>query len=134
MKSDENGEIIDRLKNEKSISALFKNIISPNMITIISFYTNKRIGNITTANIESKDRREKIAKVKNIPVTIMELYAYIGLLILFGLGNNISVEFLWSQKSLVHYSPFASAALSRDRFQLFSRHICFDDVDTRPHP
>ena len=51
MKSDENGEIIDRLKNEKSISALFKNIISPNMITIISFYTNKRIGNITTANI-----------------------------------------------------------------------------------
>ena len=96
MKSDENGEIIDRLKNEKSISALFKNIISPNMITIISFHTNKRIGNITTANIESKDRREKIAKVKNIPVTIMELYAYIGLLILFGLGNknNISVEFL----------------------------------------
>ena len=63
MKSDENGEIIDRLKNEKSISALFKNIISPNMITIISFHTNKRIGNITTANIESKDRREKIANI-----------------------------------------------------------------------
>jgi hypothetical protein len=31
----------------------------------------------------------------------------------------------------VHHCPFATAAMSRERFQLISRHICFDDIDTR---
>ena len=38
MKENEDGEIIERLKNEKSITALFNNIISFNMITILAFY------------------------------------------------------------------------------------------------
>ena len=46
MKENEDGEIIERLKNEKSITALFKNIISFNIITIIAFYSNKRIANM----------------------------------------------------------------------------------------
>ena len=43
MKENEDGEIIERLKNEKSITALFKNIISFNMITIIANINTKTI-------------------------------------------------------------------------------------------
>jgi hypothetical protein len=38
---------------------------------------------------------------------------------------------LWSNKSLIHYCPLAAAALSRNRFQLISIHISFDEIDTR---
>ena len=31
----------------------------------------------------------------------------------------------------MHHCPFATEAMSRERFQLISRHICFDDIDTR---
>jgi hypothetical protein len=51
MKVNENGEKFERLKNEKSITTLFKNLISFNMITLIAFYTNKRIANINTKSI-----------------------------------------------------------------------------------
>ncbi len=54
-------------------------------------------------------------------------------MVLFGLSNknDIAIVSLWSENSVIHYSPFASMAMSRDRFQPISRHICFDDVDTR---
>ncbi len=63
-------------------------------------------------------------------VSVLELYAYVGLLILLGLTNKneISIFMLWSDKSFVHYTPFASFAISRERFQLISRYICFDDL------
>ena len=32
---------------------------------------------------------------------------------------------------MIHYSPFAAAAMSRNRFKLISRYISFDDIDTR---
>ena len=116
----ENGEVIERLKNEISITALFKNIISLNMIVIIAYYTNKRI------NIKMGTNKQK-------EVTVTEIFAYIGLLILFGLGNknDVAIDLLWSEKSLVQYSHFVNATMSRDRFQLISRYIAFDDVDTR---
>jgi hypothetical protein len=63
----------------------------------------------------------------------IEIYAYIIILILFGLSNknDIAIESLCFENSVILYSPFGSVAMSRDRFQLISRHICFDDVDTR---
>jgi hypothetical protein len=66
-------------------------------------------------------------------VSKLELYAFVGLLILFGLTNKneISIDMLWSDRSFVHYTPFARVAMSRERFQLISRHIWFDDFDTR---
>jgi hypothetical protein len=31
----------------------------------------------------------------------------------------------------VHHCPFATAAMSRERFQLKTRNVCFDYIDTR---
>jgi len=133
MKENEDGEIIERLKNEKSITALFKNIISFNMITIIAFYTNKRIANINTKTIKNAEYRTKMEKQKLNEVSVTEIFAYIDLLILFGLGNknDVAIDLLWSDKSLVHFSYYAKATMSRERYQLISRYIAFDDIDTR---
>jgi hypothetical protein len=35
------GEIVDELKNEQSISLLFKNMITVNMVTTFVYFTNK---------------------------------------------------------------------------------------------
>jgi hypothetical protein len=65
------GEIVDELKSEQSISVLFKSIISVNMVTTLltAYYTNKRIANL---------------EMNETSVSVVEIYAYIGLLILFG--------------------------------------------------
>ena len=112
---------------------LFKKIISVNLVTIITYYTNKRIQNIQTALIQNEDYRRDIDSMKSKPIIIMEIFDYIGLLILYGLSNKneISIESLWSDQFLIHYCPYASVALSRKRFQLISRYISFDDFYTR---
>ncbi len=103
------------------------------MLTIIAFYTNKRIQKINTDKIINEDYRKKVEKMIERAVTVVQLFAYIGLLILFGLSNRNekAIELKWSEKSLVHHCPFATEAMSRERFQLISRLICFDDIDTR---
>jgi hypothetical protein len=57
-----------------------------------------------------------------------EIKAYVGLLILFGLTDKskISIHYIWS-KNACHYAPFATAALLRERFQLISNNITFED-------
>ena len=61
------------------------------------------------------------------------MFAFVGLLILFGLTNknDIPIHLLWSENSMLHFSVFASITMSRDRFQLICRHICFDDFDQK---
>ena len=105
------------------------------MVRIITYYTKKRIEKRITSKYVNLQYRERLDKIKANNVTEKEIYAYIGLLILFGLTNknDISIELLWSDKSFVHFTPFASAAMSRERYQLISRYICFDDIDTRIH-
>jgi hypothetical protein len=118
MDSSMDGEIVDELKNEQSISLLFKNMTTVNMVTTLVYYTNKRIANLG---------------LNQNNVSVVEIYAYIGLLILFGLGNknNVDIDLLWSDKCLVHFCLYASVTFSRERFQLISRYLCFDDIDTR---
>ena len=70
--------IIDELKSEQSIYVLFKSIISVKMVTTLAYYTNKRIANLD---------------LNETSVSVVEIYAYFGLLILFGLGN---FDLLWS--------------------------------------
>jgi hypothetical protein len=86
-----------------------------------------------TTKIKSNDYLKHMVRLKNKAVEEIVIFDYICLLILFGLANKneISIEVLWSDKSLIHYSPFATAAMSRDRFKLISRYISFDDIDTR---
>jgi hypothetical protein len=100
------------------------------MVRLITYYTKKRIENRIASKYVNLQYRENLDKIKANNVTEKEIYAYIGLLILFGLTNknDISIELLWPDKSLVHFTPFASAAMSRERYQLISRYICFDDI------
>jgi hypothetical protein len=53
-------------------------------------------------------------------------------MILFGLTgkSDISIEEIWSEKS-ANYAEFAAVTFSRERFQLITRNICFDDLSTR---
>ncbi len=48
------GEIIERLKQTKSITTLFKNIITHNIITLIAIYTNRRIALIQTDKLQKR--------------------------------------------------------------------------------
>ncbi len=127
------GEIIERLKQTKSITTLFKNIITHNMITLIAIYTNRRIALIQTDKLQNASYRKNREKILKAEITVDELYAYIGLLILFGLANknDIPIDMLRSENSMIHFSIIASVTMSRDRFQLISRNICFDDIDLR---
>ena len=102
------------------------------MVSLISHYTNKRMSLLNYNGSQNEKyclRKERMFKVD---VTVDEIYAYIGLLLLFGLTRktDISVDELWCEKS-IHYVPIASITMSRDRFQLICRNICFDDIETR---
>ena len=44
--------------------------------------------------------------------------------------RNIEIAEIWSSKS-VHYLDYCALAMSRERYQLLSRHITFDDVALR---
>ena len=72
------------------------------MVSIKAYYTNKRIANIDTTQIKSEDYRKQIIGMKSKAVDVIEIFAYIGLLIRFGLANKneISIEILWSERSL----------------------------------
>ena len=89
--------------------------------------------NINTKTIKNAEYRTRMEKQKLDEVSLTEIFAYIGLLILFGLGNknDVAIDLLWSDKSLVHFSYFAKAIMSRERYQLISRYIAFDDIEGR---
>ena len=124
--------IIPALKNEKSIEMFYKQIISKDIVDKIAKYTNQKI-DITSKQTSGNDKyRESREKFMRVIVSTEEIYAFTGILILLGITkkSNESIESLWNTKSL-HYASFAAATMSRDRFQLISRYISFDDYDTR---
>ena len=71
--------------------------------------------------------RSKKIRLQSVEITTEEIYSFIGLLVTK--KSDISIEALWNCSSL-HYAPFASAAMSRERFQLIIKNIIFDDLDT----
>jgi hypothetical protein len=127
-----NAKIVEELKNEKSIIVFFKKILSCEIMTLIVEYTNQRINLIQTINITNESYRKQFERLISKKVTLEEMYAFVGLMILFGLTgkSDISIEEIWSEKS-ANYAEFAAVTFSRERFQLITRNICFDDLSTR---
>ena len=125
-------KIIEELHMEKSMLVFFKMIISEEIISLIVEYTNLRISKINTSEILNSVYRKQFEGLISKEITILEMYAFVGLLVIFGLTGktDISVEEIWSERSM-HYSNFASVAMSRERFQLISKNICFDNILTR---
>lgn len=65
-------------------------------------------------------------------VTLIEIRAYIGLLLLFGATGKEEVEIseIWAPCSN-HHLNWATACMSRERFQFISSKIRFDDLNAR---
>ena len=65
-------------------------------------------------------------------VTETELYAYMGLLLLFGVTkkNDVDISEIYNKNS-PHFCPTAALTFPRDRFQEIYQYIAFDDIDTR---
>ena len=108
-------------------------IISSDIVQVITNYTNKRIQWIDYSSIKNEkyhqtQRHQRQRQVKN-PLTVEELYAFIGLFILIGITKktHLALDELWSEKS-IHYLPIAAAAMTRERFQLIAKNITFDDI------
>ena len=102
-------------------------MISQDIVEKIAKYTNKKIQTINTGLIEDEKYRAQKEKLRALVITPLEIYAFTGILILLGITkkSNESIESLWNSSS------FAAATMPRDRFQLISRNIKFDDLESR---
>lgn len=105
-----------------NVEAVFKYFIDETTVRLIVDYTNTRIA---SENVEHRQDRE---------VTIDEIYAYIGILVLLGVlkKRNVEISDIWCENSgAFHRVDFVCATMSRERFQFLSRFITFDDIATR---
>ena len=82
----------------------FTYFLNQELINLIVLYTNTK----------------KIVKKLNVePVLSIEIYGFLGLLLLFGVTkkNSVSKSEIWDPTS-IHYLNYAVASMSRDRFKL----------------
>ena len=65
-------------------------------------------------------------------ITEVEMYGYIGLLLLMGFTkkNDVLIPEIW-KKSSANFMPLAAITMSRERFEEINRHITFDNIDNR---
>ena len=66
-------------------------------------------------------------------VTVPELQAYIGFMVLMGIVHLPSIYDYWKKDEVFHYSPVASR-ISRDRFFELHKYLHFADNSTLPPP
>ena len=94
-------KIIDELKEEKSIIVFFRRILDVEMMTSILNFTNLRISLINTSKFLNVNYRKQVERLISKKITLDELFAFVGLMILFGLTgkSNVSIEEIWSDKS-----------------------------------
>lgn len=92
----------------------FRHIIDMRIVQNIVNCTNKRLPQHTKE------------------ITEVELYGYIGLLLLTGLTkkNDVLIPEIWKKNS-ANFMPLAAITMSRERFEEISRHITFDNVNDR---
>ena len=95
------------------ISDFFDYFFDDDVINLIVTYTNKRLKEDEKTNA-------------------IEIRAFIGLMLLFGVTkkNDVDIGEIWCSDS-VHHLNYASAGMTRSRFQRLSNKITFDDIETR---
>ena len=97
-----------------SISEFFNHFLDDSMLQDIVLFTNKRL---------LDDSPE---------IHLIELRAFIGLLLLFGITkkNDVEIYQIWEIDS-IHHLSWATATMSCARFKTILSTITFDDIDTR---
>jgi hypothetical protein len=105
--------------NITSIEDAFLCFMPEKMLEKILIYSNFKY----TQNITSTEKSEEI--------TMIELIAFIGLLLLAGLlgKSKTDLKYLWRRSPLE--SPIFKATMSRSRFQKIIACLRFDDKNTR---
>jgi hypothetical protein len=118
--------VFEQILNENSIEYFFKLIISTEIVQEIVDNTNRRIHLIDISNIEKEKYKYQRSRSVRDEITCIEIYAFIGLLLLFGITkkSHVSIEEIWNSNS-IHYASFAAATLSRERYQLISKNLTF---------
>jgi hypothetical protein len=113
--------VFEQILNENSIEYFFKLIISTEIVQEIVDNTNRRIHLIDISNIEKEKYKYQRSRSVRDEITCIEIYAFIGLLLLFGITkkSNVSIEEIWNSNS-IHYASFLEATLSRQRYQFIS--------------
>jgi membrane-associated HD superfamily phosphohydrolase len=99
------------------------------MIQEIIINTGKRITQRDFNTFINDKYRVQTTSLVEKKLTLNEIYAFIGVLILLGITKKscVPIKEIWSNSS-IHYASFAAAALSRKRFKLISKNITFDDL------
>lgn len=113
----------------------FKSIMSNEICTIILRETNRKGTRVTEDYNEKQAQKYKDSKRQPPPRKVFKAFteeefdAYLGILIAAGVhkSNKEHISEMWKFESL----PLIRAAMSRDRFKMFSRFIRFDNQNTR---
>jgi hypothetical protein len=86
--------VFEQILNEKSIEYFFKLIISTEIVREIVDNTNRRIHLIDISNIENEKYKYQRSRSVRDEITFIEIYAFIGLLLLFGITkkSHVSIE------------------------------------------
>lgn len=115
--SQHKSKLLQAVQDCRTITDFFKHIVDAVMVQKILLYTNKRI---------------ELAKVPNEPLNSDELYAFIGLLIRFGVTKRGDVHLaeIWSIDGC-HHHALATVTMPLNRFKFILRFITFDDVLNR---
>ena len=127
-KYDQEPKFASVVKDCENLSDFFNFLINDQMIEIIVSSTNKKLA------IYSKDKNY-LHTLNLEPVNSIEIRAFIGLLLLFGVlkKNDVEIQEIWSEESYenIHSCYFATAAMSRNRFNTISSCVSFDEIETR---
>lgn len=107
----------ESVKECSKLEDFFRFFIDESMVNLIVEYTNLKL---FLNNIEED------------PVDSIEIYGFIGLLLLFGVTkkNDVSIGEIWNSKS-IDFMNYAAATISRDRFKFICQNITFDEIFTR---
>jgi hypothetical protein len=117
-------QLTKNVENCETISDFFNFFINDQMIENIVSSTNKKI---LKHALKIKIKNQYLS-----PVTKIEIRGFIGLLILFGLlkKHDAEISRIWSTES-VHSCHIATATMARERFQIISVCLTFDDIESR---
>ena len=109
----------------QSMSELFKKFLDSEIVDRIVRFTNIRLR--AKAHGLDENKAKFFAELSR-----TELYAYFGLLLLFGVTkkSGIDVHEMWSNDS-VHHLDYASAAMTRERFKILTANLIFDNLELR---
>ena len=115
----------DSVKHCEKLSDFFNYFINDKMVQMIIDSTNSKLA------LFSIDK-EFIYKNYLQPLNSIEIKCYFGLLILFGVlqKRDVDIYEIWKEDG-IHHCNYATASMPRHRFEVISRCISYDEIESR---